>query len=637
MSGLGAIIDGAFKGYAFGEQVKDKKRRRAIEDEKLTWDREDRDYLKTQRKNAADDRAFEVSERERAIRLRAEDEAVAADAYSAAEQEHQTRAATNPAELPGVTAAPTAPAAPSPSSSATGLSMIPPVSAPRSAPQPLQPPSAAHDAPPLTMVNPSPPAPGAPGSGVPLSFINDPEVQARLQQSSLPAERVWPLLKPEVQKKWLEADAATARAPQPAPPVQPAPVRSMMPVPAPAPTQTAEQPPAAFLRDPGVQARLQQSTLTPEQAWSYIPENEKAQYRAANGPSAGGFTNVDALPTPPAVSAPPSVNRSAPVLSSRGDEGPALLQVPGYPGYPGTDKAPQAPATQTAPNPRRSAPTQPVSRAEVEQTAAAGNEDPNVEAAKAAAVMTMQPPAPGRRVNQQAKSRAADSFLDTYQRVAVPQIMEHYLKRGEFDKAKSFETWIKTAEAEKLQKEFGNLTFSLAVGDFDGALDHMAGMYENVNDGYTINREKSRFETYDNGQPRRLVVVIEDGEGNVFEQIIEDQGDLASQVLGIVNPQAAHEYLLARNEAAVNARAKTNSIIKPIDRAEVSAEVKRIKDDLVEQQGNAILSSQPFEMPSDAEIERMAIENLRARDAALSSGRSYTTPGTPVPDWRPAQ
>lgn len=533
MSGLGAIIDGAFKGYAFGEGVKDKKRRREIEDEKLQWDRDDRAHLKTMRGWDAEDRAFEISERNRALDRRQADEAAFSRAFEDAEREHETRSATSPADDPGVVAAPTAPVPPAPSSGGPGLSMRPPASIVSTRNAPAQPPapSATHEAAPRSMMPPPQPAPGAPASGVPMAFLNDPTVQEKLKQSSIPPERVWQHLSPEVKQKWIDADRT---------------------------------------------------------------------------------------PTAP---------------TSR----PAETTAPAQPGVPATDQRPVMPAP-SAPPARRGSPTQPVARSEVERTAAAGNEDPNVEAAKAATVLTMQPGTPRRRVNAEVKQRASDSFLDTYQRVAVPQIMEHYLRTGEFDKAKSFETWLKTSEAEKLQREFGNLTFSLAIGDMDGALDHMAGMYANVNDGYTINREQSRFETYDNGQPKRLVVVIEDADGKVFEQVIEDQGDLASQVLGMVNPQAAHEYLLSRNEAAVAARAKSATMVKPIDRKEVTAEVKRIKDDLVEQEGNALLNGQAFEMPTDAEIEQMAIDNLRGRDAAISGAPpSYSAPATPPPDWRPGQ
>jgi len=271
----------------------------------------------------------------------------------------------------------------------------------------------------------------------------------------------------------------------------------------------------------------------------------------------------------------------------------------------------------------------------VEQEAAARSEDPNVEAGRAATVKTMSTP---KGIDDARKGRVSDSFIETYQRVAVPQIMEHYLRTGNIDKARSFDTWIKTTEAENLQRDFGRLTYSLAIGDLDSSLDHLTEMYESINDGYSVNREQSRFETYENGQPSKLVVVVEDAEGNQFDWVVEDQGDLAAQVLGVVNPQAAHEYLLERQQEAIDARrSNARTIDTPIDRKELTAEVKRIKDDFIEQEKTAALNpNSDFTMPSDAEIEQMALENLRRRQAALTGGRSYQ-PRQPVPDWTPSQ
>lgn len=540
MSGIGAIIDGAFKGYSFGEAVKDKKAARKIRDEELEWAREDRDYLKTKRGWEAEDREVSVAERNRQIAASDEAERVHREAYETAQDEHATRGAPNPAELPGVTAAPVAPAAPGGASpnpnQPLGRSMrpTPAPEAPRTGPAPMTPPSAPPDAAPRSMAPgmvSTRSAPTQPATDqIPQSFLTDPVIQERLAQSTIPADRVWAHMNEQTKQAWRDKDAASH--PQ----------------------------------------------------------------------------------TPPAPQAPATMSAS-----------------PQRPAAPTAEPAPVMPAPSQR-TMRRTPPSDLPSNAAIEQEAAARSEDPNVEASRAATVKTMKTP-------DMTKTRAADSFLDTYRRVAVPQIIDHYLKTGDIDKAKSFETWVKTSEAEQLQTDFGKLTYSLAIGDLNASIDHLTEMYESINDGYSVNRGESRFETYENGQPSRLVVVVEDAEGNKFDWVVEDQGDLAAQVLGLVNPQAAHQYLLERNEAAVAARAANSKSIKPapIDRKEVTGEVKRIKDDLIEQQGQALLSGQPFQMPPDSEIEQMAVENLRARDAAISGGgnRSFQPNGTPVPDWVP--
>ena len=290
------------------------------------------------------------------------------------------------------------------------------------------------------------------------------------------------------------------------------------------------------------------------------------------------------------------------------------------------DRAAQ-PSTATAPQ----VPGDPIATA-----AAAQDKDPNVEAAEAGAVKARSVVQPGDRVTPQQRREAEDGFLETYREVAVPQIIEHYLRTGQVDKAQSFQTWLETSEAQKLQKEFGALTFTLAIGDLDGALDHMIGMYSHVNDGYEIVREKSGFETYDNGKPARLVVTFKDEDGNEFEQIVEGQGDLASQLLGLVNPQAAHEHLLQRHEQAVDAEVEARRKARTVITQEsIMEEVKRLKDDLIDQEKNNI-GRDPIPMPSDAELFQMAHDNL-LRAQAYASGQAPAGAQAPMPDYRAGQ
>ncbi len=77
MSGLGAFIEGAFQGFEYGQQNKDRQRRRDREDdlwerdaERFGWEREDRGYALEQRDAWRQDRAYQQSERQRSLRQR---------------------------------------------------------------------------------------------------------------------------------------------------------------------------------------------------------------------------------------------------------------------------------------------------------------------------------------------------------------------------------------------------------------------------------------------------------------------------------------------------------------------------------------------------------------------------------------
>ncbi|MBP0484679.1 hypothetical protein [Sagittula salina] len=410
---------------------------------------------------------------------------------------------------------------------------------------------------------------------------------------------------------------ATVQAPAAAPAQAPAAPPPAVPQQASA-TDTTDGPPKSFLDDPKVHEIIAEYPgVTPERVWSRLPPDGREPYLTRETAAPATQDQEPAAPAAPAQ----TVTTSA---------GPARGMAAGIPVEPGAFALGQGAETRG----------QAFGIGEAEKHPAS---DPSVQAASAGVSVAAQQGilTPGQRATPQQRTQATESFMDTYKRVAVPQIQQFYLQRGEIDKARAFDQWIESDNGKAVQKEFANLAFSLTIGDLNGTLDNIEKMYSSVNDGYDIVREKSAFETYQNGQPSALVITFRDSRGQEFQQRVEDQGDLAAQLLGLVNPQETFNYLLERHDASVNAelerRKSAKSIIK---REDVMAEAKRLQDDIIEQNKNTAFGQEEILMPSDDELFARAYENLLRGEALARGGRSAPQAsgqgpgGLPMPDFR---
>ena len=590
---LGNFVKGAFDGYAFGENVKDKKRRTKNEEE----DRTRRHKVEDLKLGAwQEDRAHTVSERKRSVRLRNEEEAMYADAYDDAQESYTTRNATKPepAEEPAPLLMPRRPGAAQntpPVSAGVGRSVAP--DAPRNSPQVMQAP-----------VPDTAPNVNQPADLPPPSFAQDPEVVAAAEAMGLTPEAVWMETPPETRRMYAQRPAAPAGA---VTPPAPGPHAQMMP-------DTGY--PAAFTDNQSVQDAVA-SGVPIEKIWESMPQGTKdrmmSPYQNSTvqaqtiAPQQRGRSVMDAMPSAP------SPEMTAPSMPAR----PASMQQPAAPQQPAA--APIDPQTATT------------------EQIAAQDKDPNIEAAESA--VAAQPRTvlkPGQKIDGAKRKKATDSFMDHYMKVAVPQIRDSYLKTGNIEKAQAFDNWVETREAKAIQKDFGELTFTLAIGDFDNAMDSIEKMYESVNDGYDLVREDSGFKYDEQGNPVAAKFVIRDSEtGEVFTQEVQGQGDLASQLLGLLNPQGAFDYLLKRQEAAIKyeqdrAKAASKTVI---DRDELMNEIKRLTDDEIDRQEASQYGGPPHVPMTPEEIERKALENLRKADA-LTGGRSYSPAAAAVPDWQ---
>ncbi|MBL4768044.1 MAG: hypothetical protein JKY94_10070 [Rhodobacteraceae bacterium] len=550
MSGLGSFVEGAFKGYAFGEGVKNQKQRRKQSGERHEWLRdqqrratEKHDWARENHDFNAAERGKVANEKDRVRTAADKERSIFTGAYESAEEEYAVNASTTQSET--ISNTPDQPGA-IPTTHGV-LSILPD----QEAPQPvLRPPdqlpavSAPDQGPARPQASPSAPTLDIMGR---TNSTDGSGQDIRQYLDHLPSRGILP------EQKATQLATAGSGLDQ---------IWGLNMMGKPESTGEGDQEVRQYLSQPPTRGVL------PDQ-----PSQPVAQGIGLNPPQSVAPQTADQATTPQ---------------------------------QPNVGAAPVSPEMQRT-----------------ELTISSQNKDPNVEAAEAAVATERSIlPNPGRTVNQGVKDKARETFLQAYQRVAVPQIMKHYLQTGQVKKAQSFETWIKTTEAVELQKQFGDLTFSLAIGDLDGALDHLDGMYGQVNDGYDLVREKSRFETYPDGQPKRAVFVIRDSRtGKEFEQVVEGQGDLAHQLLGMMNPQAAHEYLLGRQESAITASQKQERSIQKdrISREEVSREFARLKKLVIQesQSLDKLGENSGYVMPTDAEIEQMALESLTRRDDAV--------------------
>ncbi|KEP68806.1 hypothetical protein DL1_08440 [Thioclava dalianensis] len=216
----------------------------------------------------------------------------------------------------------------------------------------------------------------------------------------------------------------------------------------------------------------------------------------------------------------------------------------------------EATATMPGPNPQTEQPAagmQPIAPAASTPPPDDGGA-PSVEIAKETA------PAPrsvtGGPISAAQRERGTQSFMTYYRENAAPKIEQYYLSQGDTQKADAWRKWMDAGQTKKHLKYWAGAVQAAAVGDDQGFIDGLLGAYDQIDDGYTILRDKSGLIKDDNGNITGAKVTFKDqNTGRVFSQDMS-QGDIVQQGIYALSPEQMFETLYAQTTAATAARAK---------------------------------------------------------------------------------
>lgn len=142
-------------------------------------------------------------------------------------------------------------------------------------------------------------------------------------------------------------------------------------------------------------------------------------------------------------------------------------------------------------------------------------------------------------------TRAVDQAAKTYTREKVPAIVEHYVRTGQLDKAKAFESWMQEKGVQDGMRNWMQAMMAWNVNDGEGVMDGLAATYNSDNyfdDGVTVIREESAVQYDQSGNIVGATVTFQDdATGRKFTQNVSDVRDMVVSVFGTLAPEQAFE------------------------------------------------------------------------------------------------
>lgn len=127
------------------------------------------------------------------------------------------------------------------------------------------------------------------------------------------------------------------------------------------------------------------------------------------------------------------------------------------------------------------------------------------------------------------KKDAVEGFIEQYTKVAIPKLVEGYMARGDVQMANSLVAFARSEKGNRIMGSWARAAQSADIQDYDGALDHLSEMYDQIDDGYDIVRGESGFQRDENGNVTGLVLTMIGPSGNKFQQHIAGGEELLAR------------------------------------------------------------------------------------------------------------
>jgi hypothetical protein len=647
MSGLGSFVKGAFDGYSFGENVKDKKAERERKKDRHEWDGAAQERASERHGWARGDNEWvgEQRGRQRETWEREDDTREAyADAYEATKDSYGEDGGR------GVIEGDSQPVTISTSGDGPGAE---PLVRPKSKPEHLNAPQ------PRSVMIEAPTAPRAPEAA--------PNVAPSVGTDGPAMQRTAPVqpVAPSMSERGV-MDTAPAQAPAPR---RPSRTEHASKFEAPAHVMRAAQeadkieemlesgtyepggPPLAE-QDKAMFADLLAQRDAELMAWSQDDRplnggqfNTADERRDAFG-NTGPRQAAEGTRATPASMAAPAMD-PAPAMPA--PDGPISRAAPGevqpQQGWragpdPQAPRNPPAPPAQPQPGaaPGEATGAVPVERETIEElddrAANAPIEEggaPSVEVAEATLTKGVVGEGGAMKSTPARDKKATESFMDRYAKVGAPMVMEHYLKTGQPDKAKAFEEWLDTRETKQAMRSWSEGVRRAAVGDWDGVLDHLSETYNGVDDGYTVLRDKSAITKDSRGNVTGGYVTFKDSEtGEEFVREFKDQSDIIELGIYALAPEQMFEYLYKIDQEA---RSTGKKLIEERE-GKVKDYAGMIGDEMDSIRKAESEKYNPADRLTEDQIREQAELNVRRR---LAIGEQHVTGGgksEPPQDYR---
>lgn len=560
---IDGAVDGFFKGKDWREGVEDRKRRRKIEDEQLSWDREDQQWRR-------EDRAYTASERDQAKKRRDEEEAFWKD-LAAGETTDAAPYETDPATPPETDAAPTTDTAAKSGPRRISLDQATPS-------MPTEP----------TQSTASQAATSAPATPAVAGVASHPS-ERRISLPPSDAAPPPPTMSGREQLSQLFQSQMTgptqAGGAEGAPVLAPGAAQfagQEQSWPAPQNPQGHTVPPRPIDPHPSMDTASARNQVIAQKQWD---RDYSANYLPDGSPKNGTTQPMVDTRSP---QQPAMLDMAEPPVSMPGSARARSPLPPASPpaNFEGLANDPQLDANTRmgfAKAAREDASAQAAQRriTLADGNAQIGNYSANQPAALATPVTQEGTPAPsvakavetapapasdtkgGRslvgpdmpvKTTDAAAKKAADKFVQGYHETEADKIRKFYLSRGEPEKAKLYSQWIKDENVSKAMGYWAEAVHAATIGDDDRFVQSISRAYNAkgyYDDGYSIVPEASGIHRDDSGQITGAQITFKNEKtGQVFTQNMDSSEDLYRLGVSMLSPEQVFEHGYSRVQAA---------------------------------------------------------------------------------------
>lgn len=292
--------------------------------------------------------------------------------------------------------------------------------------------------------------------------------------------------------------------------------------------------------------------------------------------------------------------------------------------------------------------SRPTARAMV-PSAAPGDPTPTTPSIEIAAETSGAPQLAARSVTPGAAAEASqgpESFIQRYREVAVPKIVEHYLGKGDLERATAFQKWADDGATADGMKAWAKGVQAAAAGDEDGFLDNMVGAYNATgyfDDGYQVVRKDSGFTRDESGTITGARLTFKNQQtGAISSRVFEDVEDIYRMGVNFLSPEAVFEYgqeqLAAAGEAQAKEAAHERAIEIEVLKAQLTGkgapDYRKAISETVKTLMETDMSGQFAALPPEQQVAQ-AVEIVKAQETgARSLGQLGQGSGVAPPVWR---
>lgn len=161
----------------------------------------------------------------------------------------------------------------------------------------------------------------------------------------------------------------------------------------------------------------------------------------------------------------------------------------------------------------------------------------------------------GSTLSSDAMKRAEMTVIDHYYNGRAQEVLGHYMRTGQIDKAEAMQQLIDAKEYQGLREVFSKVAVSAMLGDVEGMLDSATKLHAQIDDGLEVVRDQSGIVNNSDGTTGVSVTFKDTKTGKTFTTNFSSIDDFTERTLPMVMPDGIIEYTSSLQAAANAANA----------------------------------------------------------------------------------